>query len=41
MFGGQAIQGLGGAAESIAGGGFAAVNALASLVIPVIVGDSH
>lgn len=30
MFGGQAIQGLGGAAESIAGGGLAAVNALAS-----------
>ena len=30
MFGGQAIQGLGGAAESLAGGGLAAVNALAS-----------
>ncbi len=30
MFGGQAIQGLGGAAESIAGGGLAAVKALAS-----------
>ena len=30
MFGGNAIQGLGGAAESIAGGGLAAVNALAS-----------
>jgi hypothetical protein len=30
MFGGQALQGLGGAAESLAGGGMAAVNALAS-----------
>jgi len=30
MFGGQAIQGLGGAAESIAGGGVAAVKALAA-----------
>ena len=31
MFGGKEIQGLGGAAESIAGGGLAAVNALATL----------